>query len=189
MSQLDWIIEESYKSAKKGRWSDLLSEWAASPVLAKRCSRYRKPESGWTFLHQAAYFGNKKACQELISRGASIEPMGRDGRSPEHVAEQRGHHELAEFLRKASLDRDSCYAPSEDPDVLPSSCHWAEAKAQSAPIELFVGYGGSLVRIPKGSTYFIDALGRVLVGWHGTYNPPSGMGGESMIQEERSTLS
>jgi len=44
-----------------------------------------------------------------------------------------------------------------------------------------VGYGGGVVKIPKGSRYFVDSFGRTLVGWHGSYDPPSGMGGEPMV--------
>lgn len=71
-----------------------------------------------------------------------------------------------------------------DPDVLPSSNRWGEATEANASTDLFVAYGGGLVRISKGSPYFTDCLGRVLVGWHGTFNPPCGMDGESMLCRE-----
>lgn len=168
--------------AKSGHWDRLLTEWANSEVLANRCSRYTKPVSLWSFLHQAAYFGNEQACRALISRGASTEALTSDSRTPADVAEQRGHCKLAAFLRNVSIGKeDSLWAAPVDPDVLPSSNRWSEATEAVARTDLFVAYGGGLVRIPKGVPYFVDSLARVLVGWHGTFNPPCGMDGESML--------
>ena len=45
-----------------------------------------------------------------------------------------------------------------------------------------VNYGGGVVNIKVGDTYYIDNSDRILVGWHGTYNPPCGMDGESMLE-------
>lgn len=181
MSELQSLIDEAYQTAKSGDWDRLLSEWENSAVLAKRCSRYAKPGSSWSFLHQAAYFGNERACRTLIGLGASTEAKTHDSRTPADIAAQRGHHELAALLRSASTGGDSLWAPPIDPDVLASSNRWIEATEAKASTELFVAYGGGLVRIPKGSTYFTDTLSRVLVGWHGSFNPPCGMDGESMI--------
>lgn len=185
MSGLQGIIGQAYEMAKSGDWDRLLSDWANSPVLANRCSRYTKPGSSWSFLHQAAYFGNEQACRALISRGASVEALTHDSRSPAEVAEQRGHIELAAFLRHASIGGGSLWAPPIDPDVVPSSNRWSEATEATAHTELFVAYGGGLVRIPKGSSYFVDSLSRVLVGWHGTFNPPCDMVGDPMPPADR----
>lgn len=38
---------------------------------------------------------------------------------------------------------------------------------------------------PAGSRYFADEFERTLVGWHGTYDPPRGMDGESMMPQRR----
>ncbi|RYH34490.1 MAG: ankyrin repeat protein [Alcaligenaceae bacterium] len=183
MSELQRVIEQAYEMAKSGQWDRLLSEWSESDVLANRCSRYMKPGSSWSFLHQAAYFGNEKACRVLIGRGASIEATTHDSRTPCDVAERTGHHGLAGFLRAASIGRDTLWSPPMDPDVLPSSNRWSEAREARAKTQLFVAYGGGLVRIPKGTPYFTDSLLRILVGWHGTFNPPCGMDGESMLSE------
>lgn len=37
------------------------------------------------------------------------------------------------------------------------------------------------MRIRAGDRYFLDDEGGVLIGWHGTYNPPCDMGGDSCI--------
>jgi hypothetical protein len=175
------LIERMYQRAKEGKWDELLREWNDSPELLNRCSRHSNPGSGWTFLHQAAWFGNEKACRLLIGRGSSIEALSKDQKTPYHVAESQGQPRLAEFLKRASMKPNSLWSPPTDPDVLPSSNCWSEAQELVAPAELVVAYGGGLVRIPKGKRYFADSLGRVLVGWRGTYDPPSGMDGESMV--------
>lgn len=181
MNELQSAIEQAYETAKSGHWDRLLSEWAASNTLVAGCSRYTKPGSSWSFLHQAAYFGNQQACLALIGQGASTEVLTHDSRTPAEVAEHRGHHELAAFLRNASMGRGTLWAPSMDPDTLPSSNRWKEATQTQADAGLLVAYGGGLVKIAKGTPHFVDALGRVLVGWHGTFNPPRGMDGESML--------
>lgn len=181
MSELQGVIEQAYEVAKSGQWERLLTDWKNSDVLANRCSRYIKQGSSWSFLHQAAYHGHEPASRALISRGASVDALTHDSRTPAEVADQRGHHELAAFLRNASTGSDSLWAPPGDPDVRPSSNRWNEATEAKAITEQFVAYGGGLVRIPKGASYFEDSLSRVLVGWHGTFNPPCGMDGESMI--------
>ena len=181
MRELQGLIERAYETAKSGQWDRLLLEWENSDVLANRCSRYTKPGSSWGFLHQAAYFGNEQACRALISRGASTEALTHDSRTPADVAEQRGHHEIAVLLQRASTGRDTLWAPPVDPDVRPSSDRWNEATEARVSTDLFVAYGGGLVRILKATPYFVDSLARVLVGWHGTFNPPCGMEGESML--------
>lgn len=103
--------------------------------------------------------------------------------TPADVAEQHGYHGLASFLRKASIGKQGLWQPPVDPDVLPSSNRWKEAKEESAETELLVAYGGGVVKIPKGGRYFSDSLGRVLVGWHGTFNPPRDMDGESILSD------
>ncbi len=37
-------------------------------------------------------------------------------------------------------------------------------------------YGGVVITIPAGSRYHVDSFERVLIGFHGTYDPPSDMG-------------
>ena len=181
MSELQYLIEKTYEAAKAGAWEIILADWRNSPVLARRCSRYIKQSSQWTFLHQAAYFGNELACRELIKLGASVDCVTHDSCTPADIAEKRGHYELTRFLRRASIGQDSLWAPPIDPDVRPSSNQWSEARQVRSDCHLLVAYGGGLVQIPKDTTYFLDSLGRVLVGWHGTFNPPCDMDGDSMI--------
>lgn len=184
MSELQKIIDQAYEVAKSGDWDRLLLQWAESPVLANRCSRFKRSGSMWTFLHQAAYFGNERACREMIARGASVEALTHDALSPADVAAKKGFNQLADLLRRASPGPDSLWSAPLDPDVLPSSDRWSEAKSAISRSHLFVAYAGGLVSIPSGSSYFADELGRVLVGWHGTYSPPCGMDGRSMLETD-----
>ena len=41
---------------------------------------------------------------------------------------------------------------------------------------------GGVVRIPKGSSYYADSDGAPVIGWHGTFDPPLGMDGRSMVE-------
>jgi len=181
VSELQNLIKDTYEQAKKGRWDRVLSEWKDIPLIAFRCSRYQKESSGWTFLHQAAYFGHEIACRELIRLGASVNRLSREGKTAADVAEEKGHNALAALLRRASQDEKSLWVSPSDPDLRPSSGRWDEANEHRATEAMIVAYAGGVVNIPVGARYFVDSFERVLVGWHGTYDPPCGMDGESML--------
>ncbi|KAG2499677.1 hypothetical protein HYH03_002612 [Edaphochlamys debaryana] len=148
-------------------------------------SRYAKPTSGWTLLHQAGYWGNVEAARRLVQLGASITAVAKDGETPAQAARNRGHKELAALLEEAARGaKGPLWGPPTNPTLLPSSCSWSQARAQRAAKDLQVAYGGGVVHIAKGRRYYVDAMGRVLVGWHGTYDPPTGMDGEPMISSQ-----
>ena len=86
VNEIKDLIEEVYEQAKIGRWHQVISEWEGFPVVAKRCSRYEKETSGWSFLHQASYFGNEAACRALIRLGAPVNKQSRDGKTAADVA-------------------------------------------------------------------------------------------------------
>lgn len=88
MSEQRQAIERAYEEAKRGDWEQVLSTWRQAPHLAQECSRYQKPSSGWTFLHQAAYFGHEVACRELIRLGAVIGTLSHERQSAADVAEE-----------------------------------------------------------------------------------------------------
>jgi hypothetical protein len=179
MNDLQSFVEDAYETAKAGSWGELLEEWANSPVLLSRCSRFIKSGSSWTFLHQAAYFGHDRACRVLLGRGANVGARSKDLRTPADVATQRGHVAVGELLRAAAIDE--LWEPSLDPDVLPSSNRWGEATQAMSNTDVYVAYGGATIKIPKGTTHFVDSLSRILVGWHGTFDPPRGMDAESLL--------
>ncbi|VBB46467.1 conserved hypothetical protein [uncultured Desulfatiglans sp.] len=175
------IIKDLYKDAKHGHWERVLSHWRRDAQLAQQCSRYQKLSSGWTFLHQAAYFGHEAACLELIRLGAAVEGLSHERQSAADVAEKRKYPALASLLRRASHGPESLWSAPKDPNLLPSSNLWIEAAERRASEAMCVGYGGGVVKISKGSRYFVDSFGRTLVGWHGSYDPPCGMDGEPMV--------
>ncbi|MFT3914883.1 MAG: hypothetical protein QM704_12450 [Anaeromyxobacteraceae bacterium] len=175
------VIRGLYELAKAGNWSRVLAALAGERELAASCSRYRRASSGWTFLHQAAYSGHEDAARAFIRLGASATARAKDGETPEAVAERQGHRDLSRLLRNAAQTADSSWEAPADPALLPSSCAWEGSARRTAARELRVAYAGAVIVIPPGARYHVDSFERVLVGWHGTYDPPSGMDGESMI--------
>jgi hypothetical protein len=181
VSELLSLVDQAYELAKTGDWGRLQSEWEDFPIFGRRCSRYVKKSSGWTFLHQAAYFGEEQACRSLIGFGADIGALSLKGKTAADVSANKGHAVVADLLRSAIQERDSLWAPSIDPDLRPSSNRWKEAKERQAVEPMLVAYAKGIVRIPGGSRIYVDSFERVLVGWHGTFSPPCGMDGESML--------
>jgi hypothetical protein len=181
MNEQQQAIERAYEKAKRGSWEQVLSTWRQAPHLARECSRYQKPSSGWTFLHQAAYFGHEAACRELIRWGAAVGTLSLERQSAADVAEQRKYPALAAILRRASHGAESLWSTPKDANLFPSSNLWGEATERRASEIMCVAYGGGVVQIPAGSRYFVDSFERTLVGWHGTYDPPCGMDGEPMV--------
>lgn len=171
--------ENVYDVAKSGRWDRVLSEMARDSVLSASCSRYVKPTSGWTFLHQAAYFGHELGVRAMVGLGAKLDARSADGQSPGDVAESRGHVALAKILRDAVPPEP--WAPPESADVRPSSNAWREAEPRRTPLGLLVAYAGATIHVPPGSRYYVDSFERILVGWHGTFSPPCGMDGEPLV--------
>jgi hypothetical protein len=178
------VVAHAYQMAKQGAWDELLAWWGATSVFAIVCSRHRNTSSGWTFLHQAAYFGNEAAIMELIRWGANVNAAATNRETPADIAKNRGHDGLADLLRAASTGESDLWEAPSDIDLLPSSNHWDEAVTCHAAAEMRVAYAGGSVVVPAGTRYFADALGRTLVGWHGTYNPPRGMDAYSCIAAE-----
>jgi hypothetical protein len=183
MEHTDQQVQALYLLAKSGAWDNILAAFKASEALAATCSRYRRPASGWTFLHQAAYFGQEPAARALIALGASLGARSSEGKTPADVAKARGHHAVAELLLKAARSGKDLWEPSPRPELLPSSFAYAEHTARRASRALRVAYGGGVVAIPAGATYYVDTFERVLVGWHGTYDPPCDMAGGHYIRD------
>jgi uncharacterized protein len=166
-------ILELYALAKAGKWDDVLSAMGQDRQLAVSCSRHVKPGSGWTFLHQAAYAGHALAARALIGLGANVEARGADGLIPMDVALSRGFEELATTLRGANAG--GLWTPSPDESVLASSYVGNVSEPRRALLPIKVAYGGAIITIPAGSRYYVDEFERVIVGWHGSYDPPGGM--------------
>jgi hypothetical protein len=181
VSALQHLIDDAYEKAKRGDWDQVISDWSEVPILAQRCSKYQKPSSGWTFLHQAAYFGHEAACRELIRLGAQVGRLSSKGEAPADVSQRRGYSALTLLLRRAFQEEDSLWGAPKEPGLIPSSNLWNEAAVRYTTEVMLVVYGGRAIKIPMGSRYFVDSFGRTLIGWHGTYDPPCGMDAKPMV--------
>jgi hypothetical protein len=170
------------------RWSTLHQVWLHSdrsrtvPCSLTKC---------WVVdeLTQAAYFGSEGGARLLVGAGARIGLTSRDGQTPAAVARTRGFPVLAGRLDAAMMSSLWALETHREPGLLPASCQWGEAvkKTNDRPHAIRVGYGGGVVDIPSGSQYWVDSWGRVLVGWHGTFDPPAGMDGESLVTVQTDT--
>lgn len=50
---------------------------------------------------------------------------------------------------------------------------------------MVIAYAGSRVCIDVGEVFYITRKGKIIIGWHGTYNPPVDMNGRSLISRTR----
>lgn len=78
-------IEEIYDFLKNGNHFD--GPRYESEGIMKHVASYIRGSSGWTFLHQAAFFQNDEAIKCLLKHGADKNIRGRfDGKTPYDVA-------------------------------------------------------------------------------------------------------
>src|SRR5687767_1707484 len=108
-------VENLYALAKAGRWAEVMPTFATQPELAARCSRYVKPSSSWTFLHQAAYFGYECGVRTLIRLGALVTALSKDGETPLSVSDQRGHRNVSLILESAATNAEGLWTPHDNP--------------------------------------------------------------------------
>jgi uncharacterized protein len=182
MTESEQTIEQTFDWARCGNWEQVLAAWQQDPKLARACSRYQEPSSGWSFLHLAARHGHQAASRELIRLGANGMLATREMHSAADIAQQHQHPDLMNLLQRVAESLGSLWKPSQDPDLLPSSNLWEEAQERRATESMRVAYGGGVVSIPAGSRYYVDSFERTLIGWHGRYDPPSGMDGMPMTE-------
>src|SRR5512146_1696386 len=112
------LIDKLYGLAKAGNWTRVVATLAGERELAVNCSRYKRPSSGWTFLHQAAYFGHEDAARALIRLGASTTSESKDRETPASVAERRGYKDLSHLLHAAARTADSSWEAPLDLTLL-----------------------------------------------------------------------
>ncbi|KTC51472.1 hypothetical protein AO262_17690, partial [Pseudomonas fluorescens ABAC62] len=142
------LIRQIYEQAKCGDWDRVMSQWMQEPLLGRLCSLYQAPSSGWTFLHQGAYFGHEAACVELIRLGGSAATPSTGGKSAVEVARERGYGELALLLDRSILGERSLWSVPSNPALLPSSHLFEEANERRATTLMLVAYAGGVVNIP-----------------------------------------
>jgi hypothetical protein len=99
-----------------------------------------------------------------IKLGACINAEPHDRRTAADITKQKGYKKLTTFLLKATVTDSKLWSTPKDPDVLPGSNQWHEAKEMIATSEIYVRYAAGLVQILKDQRYFVDSMNRVLVG-------------------------
>eukprot|EP00455_Lapot_gusevi_P027289 TRINITY_DN2885_c0_g2_i3.p1 TRINITY_DN2885_c0_g2~~TRINITY_DN2885_c0_g2_i3.p1 ORF type:complete len:222 (-),score=31.20 TRINITY_DN2885_c0_g2_i3:16-681(-) len=184
VAQVSDNLEQLYQQAVSGSWEPILSAFDSNGLLARRAARYICPTSGSTFLHQAVLWGHLDAIKALIKYGASSEIADQDGKTPVEVAQEKGHAQVPELLSQIMPSK-SAWCPSSNPAFIATSSLFNQAQPRVATEQMTVSYAGRDIKIEPGKTYYIDSLGRVLVGWHGSYDPPCGMDGECMVNCEQ----
>jgi hypothetical protein len=176
-------IERLYALADAGRWDHVLSALVGEHELAAHASRHRHPTLDASLLHLAARDGHEQAARAFVRLGSPLSARDARDRTPSDLAAEHGHLALAELLILAARAATELWVPSAHPFHLPSSSAWEQARERHAVRELRVAYGGGLRVIDAGAHHYVDAFDRVLIGWHGSYDPPLGMDGESMLEE------
>tara|TARA_B100001758_G_scaffold181670_1_gene158380 strand:- start:8420 stop:8782 length:363 start_codon:yes stop_codon:yes gene_type:complete len=66
--------------------------------------------SGWTCLHEACIFGNRKLVDLLLVNGADVQACDVNGRTALNVAIDNGHFEIAALLEQARVQQASINA-------------------------------------------------------------------------------
>ncbi len=151
--------ESYYEIGKNGKWEEIIHMMDNDPV--RDVCKFVKPTSGWTLLHQAAFWNRLDVCELLIEKGSDFTIKSHDEKMPVDIARDRGHFALVDAL--------SQFVP-RSPEVDPNNGH------KTIGVSLLrVPYGGRIINLGPGSTYYVDKNGHVLVGWHGSVNPPHGM--------------
>lgn len=176
-------IADLFRRAADGAWGHVLDTLGRDPAVGARAARVASEPDGRTLLHLAAAAGEEAVARALIQLGARTDAVDGAGATPADRA--AGHHSaLAQILREASRTGSGPWAPPREVGPRPASALWQGATARVADAPFDVAYGSTVVRIGAGERYFVDGFDRVLVGWHGTTDPPLGMDGESMVAGE-----
>lgn len=88
------------------------------------------------------------------------------------------------------MAEESLWAPKDGPkdggddDVLASSPLWEEAMPVRIRETIRVHYASGIVKAsPESGMVWVDLEARVLVGWHGTVQPPRGMDTWPMVND------
>jgi hypothetical protein len=174
--------ERMYALAKAGEievfLEDFFDDAKLTTVECTAAARFQG--NNFTTLHQMAFWGSLPGCQACVLAGADLSAVSKDGLgTPSQVARSRGHEQLAALLDPDAASVGRNWEVSGDKWA--ASSRFGEAKEATARRDMEIACAGGTRKLSKGGRYFQDALGRVLVGWHGTTNPPRGMDGESEI--------
>jgi hypothetical protein len=166
----------TYYLAKCGQWEKVMNVLTTpkDKLIENDQLRANKTSSGWTILHQAVYWNRLDICKTLVEEyGAPVFPSSGGSLMdiaiqyevlPNHLSPHR-NEKIKEWLSQ----------------FRPISSHYSQGKPNIAQQEFRVQYASRVIPICINKTYYTDNKGHVLVGWHGSINPPCGMDGESMM--------
>mmetsp|Transcript_26788 Transcript_26788/g.48853 ORF Transcript_26788/g.48853 Transcript_26788/m.48853 type:complete len:447 (-) Transcript_26788:379-1719(-) len=83
-------ILDLYHHSKFGRWGKLFEAIDGQAHKAQVMVRYAKPTSGWTILHQAAWWGRQDVVDQLLRLGFKPNRKDKSGKTARDVASDRG---------------------------------------------------------------------------------------------------
>lgn len=173
---------ESYLDdfAEDRGWDEALERVRADSSFGRALAHARHPKTKWRAIHYAAKFGQLELTKELIRHGAHpVLPVS--GKRPVDLAKEGGHSSVVGVLYDVQANSSANWSPPEDSSLWPSSCWWESGRKTTSKEPKRIAYAGGIVELAAGETRFEDTYGRTLIGWHGTYNPPCGMDGDSVI--------
>jgi hypothetical protein len=181
----EMTVEQLYEQAKAGLFDKLIVAFDDDYALAGTTARFVKPSSGWTVLHQAAFWGSRTGARHAIAFGADVRHRSTEGQTAADVARSKGFNELAQWIDAADPGASQLWTVSNDTLMRPSSGAFdGKLTPVQADRDFNVAYAGGVVNVEKGRTLYVDTYGRVVVGWHGTYSPPCDMDGNSCVRDE-----
>ncbi|KNC49127.1 uncharacterized protein AMSG_05097 [Thecamonas trahens ATCC 50062] len=153
---------EVYEAGKRGEWDVVLA------VIGERSEA----------AAAAARFVND-AVRVVVGAGAVLDHKDKDGKMPIEVAKDEP------TIALIKLAMDNALAQQTSPVVFPPAAPDSPAvKIINVGPTYHIAYGGGVTSAYNGRAVWLDEFGRVLVGWHGTVSPPSGMAGEDLMQDE-----
>ena len=100
-----------YSNGKEGNWKPVEQAMFNDYRFGGKIARYVRKTSGWTFLHQAAFWNDAHACKLFIRFGASTKKLSNDGETPIDVAQKAGYSNVVELLVNAA--NSSSWTPVE----------------------------------------------------------------------------
>eukprot|EP01039_Chlorochromonas_danica_P010343 gene10347-11451_t len=167
-----------------GDWDKVILRMKKDIHFARHLAHWTQRHTYWTALHYAAYWGNLEATKLLIQYGAFILASTDKDKRPVDLAREREFPAVASILYDAQVYGSGNWSSPIDASLSASSCWWTAGSPMVAEEEeVRVAYAGSVAVIPQGARYYVDPCGRPLIGWHGSYDPPCGMDGESMLSQ------
>jgi hypothetical protein len=121
--------------------------------------------------HQVYYIDN--AGSILVGwDGSTSPPCGMDGQPlVEHNIRSRNMHNTSASNRRSGKHMAAKL----------SSSNWTEAQPRVSKERFLVKYVGTDLVVEPNEVYYVDNMGRVLVGYNGTVSPPCGMDGQPLV--------